>query len=238
MIIRQQSKRKVYGCQGSSPVLELFPDPITTIQAGWAPSTTDNSYTGQVAINETDNTIYMLTNARTGNWQLLGSTSATSISAQTLTATVLTTLTGEVNINTSGAGVTTINTGGTGATNIGNATGGIAVTGATTITGALGVTGDVTVTSGNLITATAGKGLKVKTGSNAKAGTATLVAGTVSVSNTSVLATSCVVVCPGVAGGTPGQVYVTSITAATGFVITSTSATDTSTVNWVIIDQN
>ena len=50
--------------------------------------------------------------------------------------------------------------------------------------------GDITALSGNLIDDALGKGLQVKEGSNAKQGTATLVAGTVTVSDTAVTANS------------------------------------------------
>src|SRR5437660_9090880 len=56
--------------------------------------------------------------------------------------------------------------------------------------GATGVTGDLTVTAGDVVIATAGKGLKVKEGSNATMGVATLVTGTVVVATTKVTATS------------------------------------------------
>lgn len=82
----------------------------------------------------------------------------------------------------------------------------------------------------------AGKTLKVKSGTNAKAGTATLSGGTVTVSTTAVTANSIVAVSTKTVGGTPGALFVNAITAGTSFVIKSTSGTDTSVVNWIIID--
>lgn len=73
---------------------------------------------------------------------------------------------------------------------------------------------------------TAGKGLKVAEGSNAKQGTATLVAGTVTVSNTSVTANSRIFLQGGALNSSTaiGELSVTTITAATSFVIRSLTA--------------
>lgn len=74
-------------------------------------------------------------------------------------------------------------------------------------------------------------------------GTATLVAGTVTVNTTDVLATDTIFVTLNTPGGTTGTHYsvpVASIVAATSFVINAVDTagavvnTDTSTVNWVI----
>lgn len=84
----------------------------------------------------------------------------------------------------------------------------------------------------------AGKGLRVKEGSNAKQGTATLVAGTVTVSNTSVTATSRIFLTVQSLGtvAAPKAIAVTARTAATSFTITSADATDTSVVAWEIFE--
>jgi hypothetical protein len=67
-------------------------------------------------------------------------------------------------------------------------------------------------------------------------GTAVLVAGTVTVTGlTSITATSRVRLSNQQIGGTPGALYVSAKTAGTGFTITSTSATDTSTVYWELL---
>lgn len=79
-------------------------------------------------------------------------------------------------------------------------------------------------------------GLKVKEGSNAKMGTAVLVAGTVTVSNTSVTANSRIFLTSNADGGTPGFLRVSGRTAATSFTITSSNAADTSTVAWLIVE--
>lgn len=75
-------------------------------------------------------------------------------------------------------------------------------------------------------------------GGNAVCGTATLVGGTVTVNTTAVAAGSLIFVSRNTAGGTVGHLNapVASIVAATSFVINSSSGTDTSTVNWWIIN--
>lgn len=92
------------------------------------------------------------------------------------------------------------------------------------------------VFNGNIAAGTAGNGFRVKEGSNAKMGVSTLVAGTVTVSNTSVTANSRIFLTSQSDGGTPGFVRVSTRTAATSFVITSSSATDTSVIAWQIIE--
>lgn len=95
---------------------------------------------------------------------------------------------------------------------------------------------DILATDDDLAIVTAGKGLRVKEGSNAKAGVATLVAGTVTVATTAVTATSRIQLTGNSDGGTPGWLRVSTRTASTSFVITSSSGTDTSTVAWFIVD--
>jgi hypothetical protein len=88
--------------------------------------------------------------------------------------------------------------------------------------------------SGDFQINTAGKGVQIKEGSNAKMGTCTLVAGSCTVSNTSVTANSRIFVTSNADGGTPGWLRVSAKTASTSFVVTSSSGTDTSTVVWEI----
>lgn len=114
-------------------------------------------------------------------------------------------------------------------------------TGVTPTTGSYGVlvnSGSVSATNGDLELGTAGNKIKIATGSNASIGTATLVAGTVTVSTTAVLTGSKIFVTVNTPGGTQGFLSVpdASITNATSFVINSTSATETSTVNWWIVN--
>lgn len=97
-------------------------------------------------------------------------------------------------------------------------------------------TGDVNASTGNVLVSTIGKGLQVKTGTNAKIGTAVLVAGTVTVANTSVTANSRIFLTSQVSGGAPGFLSLGTKTVGASFVINSSSATDTSTVAWLIVE--
>ncbi|MEU9048368.1 hypothetical protein AB0D63_43270 [Kitasatospora sp. NPDC048343] len=109
----------------------------------------------------------------------------------------------------------------------------------------LGPAGDVNVyrnSAGNLATddsivaAAVGKGLQIKEGSGARMGVATLVAGTVTVANTSVTASTRIFLTAQTSGAAPGALRVSTLTAGTSFVITSTSGTDTSVVAWLLIE--
>lgn len=97
-------------------------------------------------------------------------------------------------------------------------------------------TGDVNSSTGNVLISTLGKGLQVKTGTNSKIGTATLVGGTSTVSNSSVTANSRIFLTSQSDGGVVGSLRITAKTNATSFVITSSSALDTSTVAWMIVE--
>jgi hypothetical protein len=83
----------------------------------------------------------------------------------------------------------------------------------------------------------AGKGLRVKSGSNARVGTATLAAGTVTVANTSVTANTIILL----GGNAPvtanaGALYVSSVTPGTGFTVKSTNAADTSKFGYHLVE--
>ena len=94
----------------------------------------------------------------------------------------------------------------------------------------------VIVDVGGLDIKTVGFGVSVAEGSNAKQGTAVLVAGSKVVANTSVTATSRIFLTSQVDGGTPGWLRISSRTAGTSFTITSSSASDTSTVSYEIFE--
>jgi hypothetical protein len=83
---------------------------------------------------------------------------------------------------------------------------------------------------------TVGAGLQIAEGANAKQGTAVLVAGTVTVANTSVTASSRILLTSNLDGGTPGFVRVSSRVAGTSFTITSSNAADTSTIAYEIFE--
>lgn len=87
----------------------------------------------------------------------------------------------------------------------------------------------------DIVISQAGKGLRVKEGANAKLGTATLAAGTVTVLNSSITANSRILLSRSTPGGTPGILsYSTSV--GTGFTITSSSSSDTSSVIYFIVE--
>ncbi|MBZ6259770.1 hypothetical protein KVH22_30085 [Streptomyces olivaceus] len=81
----------------------------------------------------------------------------------------------------------------------------------------------------------AGGGIAIAEGTNARMGVATLAAGTVTVANTSVTATTRVAVFRQTAGGALGHLAA-EVDAGVGFTVDSSSATDTSTVAWVLFE--
>lgn len=83
---------------------------------------------------------------------------------------------------------------------------------------------------------TVGTGLYVKEGANATMGRAVLVGGTVVVATTKVTAASEIFLTNNVNGGVLGFVTVAARVAGTSFTITSSSALDTSTISWLIIE--
>ena len=83
---------------------------------------------------------------------------------------------------------------------------------------------------------TAGGGIAVTEGSNARMGVATLVAGTVVVNNTSVTANTRIFLTAQTTGAAPGALRISARTPATSFTITSSSGTDTSSVAWVMFE--
>lgn len=81
----------------------------------------------------------------------------------------------------------------------------------------------------------AGGGVGIKEGANARMGVATLVGGTVTVANTSVTAGTRVAPFRQAGGGTLGHLSATKVN-GTSFTITSSSGTETSTVAWVLFE--
>jgi hypothetical protein len=81
----------------------------------------------------------------------------------------------------------------------------------------------------------AGGGVAIKEGANARMGVATLAAGTVTVANTSITANTRVATFRQASGGTPGHLSVTR-TNGVNFTITSSSNVDTSVVAWVLFE--
>lgn len=91
------------------------------------------------------------------------------------------------------------------------------------------------VLSGDLLIGTAGTGLRVKEGANAKQGVATLGAGTVVVANTSVTASSRIFLTAQDNNST-GALRVSARTPGTSFTITSSNAADSGVVAWEILE--
>lgn len=116
----------------------------------------------------------------------------------------------------------------------------LTVTGAITAgTGITTTTGNLTATNGNVVLSTAGNKLSIATGANASIGTsAAMVAGTITVNTTAVTASSLIFLTVNTPGGTQGVLSApsASIVAGTSFVINSSNAADTSTVNYWIIN--
>ncbi|MGW0015754.1 glycosyl hydrolase family 28-related protein [Streptomyces tendae] len=81
----------------------------------------------------------------------------------------------------------------------------------------------------------AGGGVAIAEGANARMGVSTLAAGTVTVANTSVTANTRVATFRQAAGGALGHLSVTKNNGV-GFTITSSSNTDTSVVGWVLFE--
>jgi hypothetical protein len=90
--------------------------------------------------------------------------------------------------------------------------------------------------AGNVRIATAGRGLFIAEGSNARMGVATLTLGGVTVSTTAVGANSRIFISSNADGGTPGFVRVSARVAGSSFSITSSNGSDTSQVAWMIVD--
>lgn len=77
----------------------------------------------------------------------------------------------------------------------------------------------------------------VPTGAAGRAGTsAAMTAGSITISTTAVTANSVILLTTHTVGGTAGILTCPTRTAGTSFVITSTSGTDTSTVDWLVIN--
>jgi hypothetical protein len=110
-----------------------------------------------------------------------------------------------------------------------NGVGQLLISNSLVINGAINASGVVDISA-------AGSGVQVKEGSNCKQGTAVLVAGSVTVANTAVTASSRIFLTSNADGGTPGFVRVSARVAGTSFTITSSSGTDTSTIAYEIFE--
>lgn len=93
-------------------------------------------------------------------------------------------------------------------------------------------------TDADVVAAGLGRGFKVKEGTNARMGIATLVAGTVSVSNNTISANTRIFTGMKTPLGTVGASFVSAVTTggSGGFTIKSTSSSDTSIVSWLMLE--
>ncbi len=117
--------------------------------------------------------------------------------------------------------------------------------GAQTVAGVKTFTSDITASSANIIAATAGKGVQIKEGSNARMGTATLSSGTVTVSNTSLTANTRIFLsryAPSTSTAL-GILSVGTVSASTSFVINAlkeadatVQTNDVSVVHWMLVE--
>lgn len=107
-------------------------------------------------------------------------------------------------------------------------------TGIAIISGGAGIAKTLFV-GNNVKINTAGNTLYIKEGTNACMGTATLAAGVILVNTTAVTATSRIFLTGQTTGGTAGELRISARVAGTSFTITSSSATDTRSVAWLII---
>lgn len=117
--------------------------------------------------------------------------------------------------------------------------------GTQTIGGAKTFTSNITGTTSNLILSTAGTGIQLKEGANARMGTSTLTNGTVTVSNTSVTANTRIFLSRYNINGSSalGLLSVGTVVGATSFVINAlkeadatVQTNDVSIVHWVLIE--
>ena len=238
-------------------------DPANVIQVTGAPSSAAISNgLGTIAVDNTNINAYMLMSkaGNVANWQLLGGTSAGTFSgltgdnSGTATPNPAIIVAGTANqITTSGAShtltlslpsaitapgsltTTTTLASGTTLTAGSSMSATTSITAGTTLTATLG---NITATNGNLNLAHTGNKLLIHASTSASdaIGTATLVAGSVVVSTTAVTSSSIIFLTRNTAGGSLGNLTYGSIVNGTSFTITSSSGSDTSTVNYLIIN--
>ena len=114
-------------------------------------------------------------------------------------------------------------------------------------TAAHGVSGDVVGTTDtqdlsgktftdDVVIGTAGAGINITEGANARMGAATLVAGTVTVNTTAVTANSRIMLTGQDSSGTHGELTISARVAGTSFTITSNDAGDTRSIAWIIFE--
>lgn len=106
----------------------------------------------------------------------------------------------------------------------------------TTDLGTIIASGGLNAGVGSVDVPEAGAGLRVKEGTNCKQGTATMVSGSATVANTAVTANSRIILGYATPGSNVGIPFCSSITAGTGFTITSSTSDDDSTYSYEIFE--
>lgn len=227
----------------------------TPIAAKRDPSTLDTGYAlGQLWINKTSGAWFGLSSVAGGsaNWVSLGTTTGSFVTvtagtfATSTATTAISLASGNVFTGTGsnaavgfiftpkGAGGLTLTTG-----DLTLSSGDLAMTaGSATLT-----LGDLTLTNGSIALGTAGNGISIKSGANARIGQATLVAGTLAVANTSVTANTRVFLTrSSVNASVALGVLEAVVNAGVGFTINSydlaagLETDDVSIIDWLLVE--
>lgn len=201
-----------------------------------------NNITGTIALNPITNNTELLASTASGAIQSSDFLSNSTTKTLGLTTNAATTQTLTVNGSSANVGLTLTSKG----------TGVLSLVHGSTPGNKINVQGNevnMTHSTGNAFSINNGSGsgrftfnnsassdLRINPTTNSFFGTAVLVGGTVTVSNTRVTANSIIFLAVVTAGGTQGFLRVSAITAGTSFTITSTSATETSEVAYLMIN--
>lgn len=225
-------------CRFATPIVSIGVAGVqfsVNVAAGQAVRMVDCEFagTGAAQANWVTNFPNVFTHAESGNYEFFGSVNFSFTGAGRITV--------QPNVTTNA--ILSSNTGGTGTNDnyriLGNGNSQYGAGGASardTTWGRQGIA-QIGTSDSDIFVNLAGKTLIVKSGSNAKAGTTSaMVAGSVTVSTTAITTNSVVVASLKTAGGTVGAPFVGTITPGTSFVLKSTSGTDTSVYNWIILE--
>jgi hypothetical protein len=198
----------------NEPLTHMAPYPIVALRA---PTTNDKNYAiGTLWIYKTTNAAYILTSvvSNSATWEVISGGGADTFTSLTVTPgptniTGATTVLGTTLINSTGAATTTVGNSGS----------------------ALGLTGNVVTLTGKIA-------MPQGTGSSSVGISSAMIAGTTTVATTAVTSNSRIFLTANSPGGTEGTLSApqASIVPGVSFVINSSSDTDTSNVNWLILD--
>jgi hypothetical protein len=207
------------------PSFAVNPSPIKSVRA---PTTADINYPiGQRWIDTTNATSWELTQVAAGSatWLSIGGTTTPTVANITATNFITATAATASTLNANSWSATGTN---------GNINLVVAPKGSGNFQA---TTGNIAAINGNITMGTAGNGIQIKEGANARLGTsAAMTAGSIVIANTSVTANTVVFLSPATTGGTQGALSVV-LNPGVGFTINSSSATDTSTVNFLLIEK-